>query len=55
MNIVQSWKKNSGFRSYTFQMYPCFRVSPEYLNLKFFLNCIQNRFRTLAYSELKKY
>ena len=37
MNIVQSWEKKSGFRSYKeFEHILFFRISPEYLNLKLF-------------------
>ena len=47
MNIVQSWKKSSSFRSYALRTYLIFlishfiRVSPEYLNLKLFPEQIQ--------------
>ena len=42
MNMGQSWKKSSGFKSYALQTYLIFfisffiRVSPQYLNLKLF-------------------
>ena len=41
MNIVQNWKKNLGFRSYVhFEYILFFRVSHEYLNLKFSLELL---------------
>ena len=47
-------EKEFKFQSYThFQRILFFRVLPEYLNLKLFQSCFQNRFRTLAYSEPK--